>query len=258
MKTIWITGSAVRLGREIALHFAGQGYFTWIHYRIARYEAESVLKAIEKQGGCGALIQGDLGQPKDIVRMVSEVKKKSHRLDILINNVGIYKPKDLLRSTPEEFEKTIQVNLSAAFRLIQSTLPLFPKSGGNIINVGYAGVESLTGTVHNTAYLISKTGLLILTKSFAMALGPRGIRVNMVSPGILSNSIELPRTPKDYVPLGRLGSLKDVVNALDFLTGEKAAYITGVNLDISGGYHLGLKSLEGDQVPRDVKKKSKR
>jgi 3-oxoacyl-[acyl-carrier protein] reductase len=86
--------------------------------------------------------------------------------------------------------------------------------------------------------------LFLLTKSFAQALGPRNIRVNMVSPGILSNSVELPRKPADCVPLGRLGTVGDVAGAVEFLVGDTARYITGVNLDVAGGYHLGLKSLE--------------
>jgi NAD(P)-dependent dehydrogenase (short-subunit alcohol dehydrogenase family) len=116
--------------------------------------------------------------------------------------------------------------------------------GAGIVNIGYAGVESLTGTTHNTAYLISKTGLLILTKSLAQALGPRGIRANMVSPGILSNSVELPRKPADFIPLGVLGETADVADAVEYLLGPKARYITGVNLDVAGGYHLGLHSLD--------------
>lgn len=240
----WVTGSAQRLGREIALRLAAQGYFTFVHFRSSPREAKVVLQTLKKRGGQGALIQGEMGKPEDIRRMVAEVKREAGRLDILVNNVGVYKPGSLLRYAPDDFEQTLQVNLSACFRLIQAALPLFPKSGGSVVNIGYAGIESLSATTHNTAYLISKTGLFLLTKSFAQALGPRNIRVNMVSPGILSNSVELPRKPADWVPLGRLGTVGDVADAVEFLLGAKASYITGVNLDVSGGYHLGLKSLE--------------
>jgi NAD(P)-dependent dehydrogenase (short-subunit alcohol dehydrogenase family) len=116
--------------------------------------------------------------------------------------------------------------------------------GAGIVNIGYAGVESLSGTMHNTAYLISKTGLLILTKSLAQALGPRGIRANMVSPGILSNSVEVPRKASDFVPLGKLGDTADVADAVELLLGPKARYVTGVNVDVAGGYNLGLRSLD--------------
>jgi NAD(P)-dependent dehydrogenase (short-subunit alcohol dehydrogenase family) len=252
----WVTGSARRLGREIALRLADRGYFVFIHYNASASEAGAVLAQVEKRGGRGALLRGDLGSPRDIARLAAEVKRKAGRLDLLVNNVGLYKPGPLLRYAPEDFERTLQVNLSAVFRLIQAVTPLFPRAGGAIVNIGYAGVENLSGTVHNTAYLISKTGLLILTKSLAQALGPRGVRVNMVSPGILSNSVELPRRAADLVPLGRLGGVGEVADAVEFLAGEKAGYITGANLDVSGGYHLALKSLEGNA--RGIRKGSKR
>ena len=243
-KVALVTGSARRLGREMALRLAGEGYFTFIHYRSSRREAESALRTLMKSGGRGALIQGDLSLPADIKRLIAETRKAAGRLDVLINNVGIYKPGPLLKYSPEDFEAALRLNLSSCFRLIQAALPLFPASGGSIINIGYAGVENLTATTHNTAYLISKSGLLILTKSLAQALGPRGIRVNMVSPGILSNSVELPEDTKNWVPLGRLGTVTDVANAVAFLAGGKADYITGANLDVSGGYHLSLRSLK--------------
>jgi NAD(P)-dependent dehydrogenase (short-subunit alcohol dehydrogenase family) len=123
---------------------------------------------------------------------------------------------------------------------------LFPATGGSILNIGYAGLENLTGTLHNTAYLISKSGLLVLTKSLALALGPRSIRVNMVSPGILENSVEIPRRPKDQIPLGRMGTCSDVCDAVDFLISSRAEYITGVNVDVAGGYMLKLTCLEPD------------
>ena len=247
MKTALVTGSARRLGREIALQLAEQGYFTFIHYLSSPREAEAALRTLQKNGGKGALIRGDVSSPKDIKRMISEIRHEAGRLDVLVNNIGMYKPGPLLKYSPEDFDKTLQVNLSACFRLIQAALPLFPKTGGNIINIGYAGIETLTGTTHNTAYLISKSGLFILTKSFAQALGPRRIRVNMVSPGILSNSVELPDKARDWIPLGRLGTTSDVAQAVAFLAGKHADYITGVNLDVSGGYHLNLKSLESDR-----------
>jgi len=259
MKTALVTGSAHRLGREIALRLAEEGYFTFVHYRTSRREGDAVLQTLKKNGGRGALVKGDMGSPADIAGIVAEVKRQTGRLDILVNNVGVYKPGSLLDYSPEDFEATLRTNLSACFRLIQTALPLFPAKGGSILNIGYAGVENLTGTTHNTAYLISKSGLFILTKSMAQALGSRGIRVNMVSPGILSNSVELPADPSAWIPLNRLGKTRDVADAVAFLAGKNADYITGVNLDISGGYHLALRSLETNRSPsKNSKRKPKK
>lgn len=244
MKAALVTGSALRLGREIALRLAREGYFTFIHYRGSKAEAMRALEAMKKQGGKGAVIQGDLSSPEDIRRMVAGVKKQAKRLDVLVNNIGMYKPGSLLEYSADDFEATLHLNVSACFRLIQAARPLFPKAGGSIVNIGYAGIENLTATTHNTAYLISKSGLFILTKSLAQALGPSRIRVNMVSPGILSNSVELPEKVSDWVPIGRLGKTEDVAECVAFLVGPKASYITGVNVDVAGGYHLALRSLE--------------
>src|SRR5690606_31637268 len=153
-------------------------------------------------------------------------------------NVGVYKTGPLTGFPPDDFDLVLRSNLGGAYRLIHALQPLVP-NGGSIVNIGYAGVENLTGSTDNTAYLNSKTGLLLLTKSLAQALGPAGVRVNMVSPGILSNSVELPEDPADFVPMHRLGTIGEVTDAVEFLIGDRARYITGVNLDVAGGYHLG-------------------
>ena len=248
LKTALVTGSARRLGREIALRLAGQGYYTFVHYLGSKREATAVLRQIEKAGGRGALVRGDLGDAVEVESLALDVRAGlkqigSRKLDVLVNNVGVYKTGPLLEFSADDFEAVLQSNLIGAFRLIQALGTLIPK-GGSIINIGYAGVEGLSGTTHNTAYLISKTGLLVLTKSLAQALGPEGVRVNMVSPGILSNSVELPEKASDFVPMQRLGTVADVTDAVEFLVGDGARYITGVNLDVAGGYHLALRSLE--------------
>ena len=246
-KVALVTGSAKRLGRAIAQRLAADGYFTWVHYLSSRSEAAEALASIREAGGDGALIKGDMASSRDVAAMAERVRKICGRLDLLVNNVGVYLTGDLPAYSGEDFNATLRTNLVGAFDLIQRTLALFPPSGGNIVNIGYSGVGSLAASTHNTAYLISKTGLLVLTKSLAQSLGPRGIRVNMVSPGILDNSVELPRRPRDYVPMKRLGRCADVAEAVAFLASEQASYITGVNLDVAGGYMLGLKEIEDFQ-----------
>jgi 3-oxoacyl-[acyl-carrier protein] reductase len=243
-KVALVTGSAKRLGREIALRMAAEGYFTWVHYLSSRTEAAAVLASIRAAGGEGDLVKGDVASPRDVAAIAAKLRAASGRLDLLVNNVGIYRTGDLAAYAVEDFSATLATNLIGPFDLIRKTLELFPAEGGSIVNIGYSGVGSLAGSTHNTAYLISKTGLLVLTKSLAQALGHRGIRANMVSPGILDNSVELPRRPRDYVPLSRLGRCADVAEAVAFLASGKASYITGVNLDVAGGYMLGLKELE--------------
>jgi 3-oxoacyl-[acyl-carrier protein] reductase len=244
-----VTGSARRLGRAIALRLAASGHFVFIHYLGSKREADAVLTTIRATGGDGVLVTGDLSKASGVNAIVRSVKSTlakpgmPRRLDVLVNNVGVYKVGPLLDFSADDFDVVLRANLTGCFRLIQSLLPLV-QPGANIVNIGYAGVDNLTSTTHNTAYLISKSGLLILTKSLAQALGPRGVRVNMVSPGILSNSVELPKKASDFIPMGFLGEVDDVANAVDYLVSDKARYITGVNLDVAGGYHMALRSLE--------------
>lgn len=245
---VLVTGSARRLGRALALRFGAAGCFTFVHYLTSRAEAQSVLDAIRAAGGDGALVRGDLSRPAGVDAVVRAVRARTARLDVLVNNVGIYRTGDLATFPPDAFDRILQANLSGCYRLVHGLLPLVPR-GGCIVNIGYAGVDAPTATTHNTAYMISKSGLLLLTKSLALALGPRGVRVNMVSPGILSNSVELPRDPAEFVPLGTLGDVADVADAVEFLAGPRARYITGTNLDVAGGYNLALRSLEEHQKP---------
>ncbi len=240
MKTAFVSGSAKRLGKEIAIHLAQNGYFVWVHYYHSRIEAEETLQIIKQNKGDGNIICGDISRYQDVTAMSQTVREVSHTIDVLINNVGIYKTGNLLGYHLKDFEETIQTNLMGTYYMIEQFLPLFPQTGGSIINIGYSGVEYLTATVNNTAYTISKTGLLILTRSYAHALGSKHIRVNMVSPGQLSNSVDLSENVKQIIPLGRFGECCDIAQAVGFLISDNALYITGVNLDVAGGYMMRL------------------
>ncbi len=244
MKSALVTGAAKRLGREMALRLGALGYFVHVHYHSSKNDALNVVREIETSGGKAAVVTGDVARLADIDRMVDEIATSTGRLDLLVNNVGMYKTGPLLDYSTADFDLTLQTNLVGPYHLISKCLRLFPAQGGSIVNIGYAGLENITASTHNTAYLISKTGLYILTKSHAEALGPRNIRVNMISPGVLSNSVELPDNPNDYIPLGHLGECAHVCDALEFLAGDGAAYITGINMDVAGGYMMGLRSID--------------
>ena len=112
--------------------------------------------------------------------------------------------------------------------------------GHQLLILGYSGISSLVAHPHNTAYSISKLGLLSLTKSYAHELGNKGIRVNMISPGQLDNLIDLPENFDNQVPLGRAGTIQDISNTMLFLISDQASYITGQNIDVAGGYMMKL------------------
>ena len=232
-----VTGSSQRLGRHLALSLARAGSQVVVHYRYSRSEALTLVEEIQDLGSSAWAVHADLEVPGEAERLVESAASAAGALDILVNNVGNYTPGSLRDSTPDEWRSTLETNLIAPHALIRSFVEQCPSSGGHVVNLGYAGVDVLRSNPQATAYQISKTGMLILTKSWAEVLGKRGIRVNMISPGHLDNSIDLPADLSSAIPLGRAGRAEDVEDALHWLL-DFDGYVTGVNVDVAGGYRL--------------------
>ena len=188
------------------------------------------------------IIQGDISKYSQVKAIAENIRLKGSSLNVLINNVGKYSTGDITQFSIQNFESIINTNLLGSYYMIQELHPLFNLEGGNIINIGYTGINSLTASKRTTAYSISKTGLYILNTSYAEALSDKNIRVNMISPGHLENSIDLPKDIKTSIPLGRSGTSKDIINMVEFIISSKANYITGQNIEVAGGYMLSLNS----------------
>jgi len=241
-KVALVTGAAKRLGKDLAIRLGSMGYFVYIHYQNSKKEADSVLKKIKDLGSDGRLIQADISKYSQVLKLADTLKKTSKNIDVLVNNVGEYHTGDLSNFPVAKFESIIQTNLLGSYYVIDSCLPLFRKSGGSIINIGYTGLLSLSAAPKTTAYTISKTGLVILTKSYAVSLAEKKIRVNMISPGQLENSVDLPENIELNIPLGRPGKSQDITDMLEYLTGKSGEYITGQNIEVAGGFMMTLKS----------------
>lgn len=242
VKTALVTGASKRLGKALAIKASALGYHTWVNYLHSKSETLEVVKEIEMAGGTASIIEGDVSRPADVDRIIKTIQQESRRLDLLVNNVGIYETGSLLDFSPDNFENIINTNLFGSYRLIQAAIPLFPEAGGNIINIGFTGSHLSHASTHATAYVISKSALLTLSNSYANLLGPRNIRVNMISPGQLENSVDLPDNLAELIPMGHAGTLDDISNAFEFMISDKAAYVTGQNLEIAGGYMSSLRS----------------
>jgi 3-oxoacyl-[acyl-carrier protein] reductase len=234
----FVTGAAKRTGKGLALALARHGADVFIHYRRSKAEADAVVAEIAALGRSAEALQADFEDPKSVERLLDALKKRAP-LSIVVNNVGDYLVKPILDTTVDEWRSLLEANLLAPIAIMRGVFPLFPKTGGSIVNLGYAGVERVGVATKSAAYQATKTALLVATKSFAAAGGPRGIRVNMVSPGQLDNSVDLPADPARVIPLGRPGTVEDVAKALLFLVDPKS-YVTGVNLDVAGGYRMGM------------------
>lgn len=232
-----VTGGARRLGRQLCTALAARGYDVVILYRDSEADARSLEQQILATGQRARARAVDVGVERQVAEVFAEIARDEGHVDLLVNNVGNYNPQHVTRLDPAVWDATLATNLSGAYYCCFHALPLMP-SGGSIINIGMAGLEGIRANVHGTDYYVSKTGLLVLTRALAAAHAGRNIRVNMVSPGQLDNSIDLPPPEKigRSVPLGRAGTLEDIAQAVAYLL--DATYVTGVNVDVAGGYRL--------------------
>jgi NAD(P)-dependent dehydrogenase (short-subunit alcohol dehydrogenase family) len=232
-----VTGGSRRVGRQLCTTLAARGYDLVVLYRDSEADARSLEQEIGARGQRARALAVDVGEESQVAGVFEDITRVEGRVDLLVNNVGNYNPQHVTQLDPTVWDATLAANLSGAFYCCYHALRLMT-GGGNIINIGMAGLEGIRANVHGTDYYVSKTGLLVLTRALAAAHAKRQIRVNMVSPGQLENSVDLPPQHEigAWVPLGRAGSLHDVAQAVEYLL--DATYVTGVNIDISGGYRL--------------------
>jgi 3-oxoacyl-[acyl-carrier protein] reductase len=232
-----VTGGARRLGRHLCKELSARGYDVVILYRDSEAAARTLESEIAEGGGRARARAVDVAVQSQVAHVFEEIAREEGRVDLLVNNVGNYNPQPVTRLDPAVWDATLGANLSGAFYCCYHAIPLM-KEGGCIVNIGTAGLESARANLYATDYYVSKTGLLVLTRALASAYARQNIRVNMVSPGQLENSVDLPSpaTIERVIPLGRAGTLGDVAQAVHYLL--DATYVTGVNIDVSGGYRL--------------------
>jgi 3-oxoacyl-[acyl-carrier protein] reductase len=235
-----VTGAARRLGADIARHLGRAGYTTVVHYHTSGDEAAEVAATIRAAGGEAWTVAADVTVEQEVAAMLREVDGRYGRLDVLVNNVGTYHVQDVLEVIPEHWRYVVDGNLTATYLCCHFALPLLrvAGAGGRVVNLGYASCDRILARPRATAYQLAKTGVLIYSKSLARALAPEGVTVNVISPGHLENSVDLPEDVAMAVPVGRAGRAEDVLGALDYLLSPAAAYVTGQNIDVAGGFNL--------------------
>ncbi len=235
-KVALVTGSSRGIGKEIALRLADVVSAVAIHYFKQRENAEHVVKEIKKKGKLSAAFRADLTKEKQATDLICRVKKRFQKIDILINNFGPLLLKPWEKVSASEWEYIFRSNLESALFCIKAVLPgMRERKWGRIINLGYSRAEQLVAFPTITPYAISKTGLLILTRTVAASEVSSGVTVNMVSPGLMEGGI-LP--PDKNIPKEIIGKFKDVAETVLFLVSEEAASITGTNVIVSGFWKL--------------------
>lgn len=231
-----VTGSAKGIGRAILLALAGGGYDVVVHYRHSTNAADEVAELARAAGARAITAQADVTVEADTVRLLDAATNEFGRLDVLVNNVGDYHfgPLDELGS--DVWHEIIASNLHSTFYMCQHALPSLRASGrGRIVNLGYAGAQLLKARPNIAAYLVAKGGVISYSKSLALAEAANGVTVNVVSPGIMENSVT---KPVKEVPMRRTGTLDELVAAVQYLVSPEAAYTTGVTIEVSGGWNL--------------------
>ena len=232
-----VTGGARRLGRHLCLTLASRGYDIVVVYRSSDEDVKTLLQEIVDAGRKARALRVDISLKDQVADAFADIARNEGRVDLLINNVGNYNPQDVTRLDPDVWDATMSSNLNGAYYCCYHALKLMP-DGGNIVSIGMAGLEGIRANTRGADYFVSKTGLLVLTRALAKGYAAQHIRVNMVSPGQLDNSIDLPPAEEigRWVPLSRSGTLDDIAQAVLYLL--DASYVTGVNIDVAGGYRL--------------------
>jgi 3-oxoacyl-[acyl-carrier protein] reductase len=231
-----VTGSARGIGRAILLGLAQDGYDVIVHYRRSRDEAERVAELARGTGVRAHTLQADVTDPEQAAGLVEDAHRLAGGLRVLVNNVGNYHHGPLDELTVDTWHEMFDSNLHATFYTCRRAVPLLRAGGGGrILNLGYAGAEHLLARPGIAPYTIAKTGVILYSKALAKAEANSGITVNVISPGVMENSVAQPRRE---IPIGRSGSLAELVPVARFLVSEEADYITGTTIEVAGGWNL--------------------
>jgi len=241
-KVAVVTGASQGIGRETALALAQAGAKVVVSARNEEKLA-ALAGAIAAAGGEAFPLKMDVADAEQVKAGFKQVIEKFGRLDILVNNAAVTRDGLAMRMKKEDWEAVLQTNLTGAHLCIQQALPTMMKArAGRIINI--SSVVAQSGNAGQANYVAAKAGLIGLTKAIAIEIASRGITVNAVAPGffetpmtdVLSDKVK--EELKVRIPLGRMGSARDVASAIVFLASDEAGYITGHVLNVNGGMHL--------------------
>ncbi len=240
-KVALITGAGRGIGRATAKLFAQEGAKVVINYNKSDKEASTLAEEIRKQGGDVLLFKADISKSDEVKNMVQKTIEKFGRIDILVNNAGIIFPAKFLETTEEIWDKTMDINMKGAFLCSKEVAPIMlNQKKGKIVNISSICGLAERSALRNTAYVVSKDGIIGLTRSLAVNFGPK-INVNTIAPGLTDTDMAALLGP-DRVKFGieesilkRIGKPEDIANAALFLASDESDFITGEVLTVSGG-----------------------
>jgi NAD(P)-dependent dehydrogenase (short-subunit alcohol dehydrogenase family) len=233
-RTALVTGSADGIGRALLLALAGAGASVAVHYHTSEGPArETATAALERDAAETTLTQGDVTDPDAVDDLFRSVEETLGTVDVLVNNVGDFAPAHWEAIEYETWNRVIQTNLNGTYLCSKRALPAMREAGwGRIVNVGYAGADRGLVSPKNFPYFVAKAGVLMFTRMLAADTQADGVTVNAVSPYVVENSDRFPET----LPRGRPAAFEDLANAVRFFASDAAGYVSGANLEVSGGW----------------------
>jgi 3-oxoacyl-[acyl-carrier protein] reductase len=237
-----VTGASKGIGAAIAEHLAAAGASVVVNYAKSKAGADAVVERVKKAEGKAVAVQADVSQPDDIRRLFAETKKAFGKLDVLVNNAGLYEFAPLEAITPEHFHKLFDLNVLGLLLTTQEAAKHFGPTGGSVINI--SSVVATAAPPQTSVYSATKAAVDAITRSLAQELGPRKIRVNAINPGMIEtegfhaagiSGSDFQKDVESRTPLGRIGQPGDIAPAAVYLASPDAVWITGETFYITGG-----------------------
>lgn len=237
-----VTGASKGIGAGIAKSLAAEGASVVVNYSSSKDGAELVVSEIKAHGGKAIAVQGDVAKAKDVQKLFAETKKAFGRLDVLVNNAGVYEFAPLDQITEQQFHRMFDTNVLGLILATQEAAKHFGPEGGSVINIGSA-VSSLTPP-NSAVYTATKGAVDAVTRTLAKELGPKKIRVNSINPGMVETEgataagfigSDFQKGIETQTPLGRIGQTGDISPVAVFLASGDAGWLTGETLLASGG-----------------------
>lgn len=240
-KVAIVTGGSKGIGAAIAEELAQAGASVVVNYSTSQLEAENVVQSIQSKGGKALAVKANMTSPKEIEHLFSETEKAFGKLDILINNAGVFEMGPLEKITEEHFRKHFDLNVWGLLFACQTAVRYFNPVGGSIVNV--SSLASKSWAPFWTVYSATKAAVDSITKSLGCELGSKNIRVNAINPGIVHTEgsaeaveNEIRQKVEARTPLRRLGLPQDITKAALFFASDDSAWITSETLVITGGF----------------------
>jgi 3-oxoacyl-[acyl-carrier protein] reductase len=242
-KVAVVTGASKGIGAGIAKALGAAGASVVVNYASDKSGAEKVVADIKAKGGKAVAVRGDVSKSADVTHLFAETKKAYGKLDVLVNNAGVFKFAPIEQTTEEEYQRQFGINVLGPLLATREALPLFGPQGGSVINI--SSVVSRMGIPGSAIYAGTKGALDTITQVLASELGPRKIRVNSINPGMVESEGahaagvlggDFQKNIEASAPLGRIGQPEDVAKVAVFLASDDAGWLTGERISASGGH----------------------